>query len=182
MGMQRQGNNVFSQPMVAPAQPIQYQPYQSSYQNPYTRLQMLEQQQAMAQGGSQSSVPPMAWVNGTTGAAAYILPPNSRILLMDSDDSKFYVKETDANGQPVVFRHFRFTEEFPGQAVNSDTNTIAEDTVNTMQKTITTIQKEVDNCKNRIEELSEQFSSCETPKVDRVKQNKKEGASNGQSS
>lgn len=37
-------------------------------------------------------------VNGRNSAEHYITTPNSRVLLMDSNEDKFYIKETDAAG------------------------------------------------------------------------------------
>lgn len=40
----------------------------------------------------------ITFVNGIEGAKAFHLRPNSNVLLMDSDNSKFYVKSTDNFG------------------------------------------------------------------------------------
>lgn len=40
----------------------------------------------------------ITFVNGIEGAKAYQVSPNSSVLLMDSDNSKFYVKSTDGLG------------------------------------------------------------------------------------
>lgn len=40
----------------------------------------------------------VTFVNGIEGAKAFQLRPNSNVLLMDSDNSKFYVKSTDNLG------------------------------------------------------------------------------------
>lgn len=40
----------------------------------------------------------ITFVNGIEGAKAYQMSPNSSALLMDSDNSKFYVKTTDSLG------------------------------------------------------------------------------------
>jgi len=52
------------------------------------------------------------WVQGTEGARAYILPPNSSALLMDSETSTFYIKTTDASGMPSL-RIFDYVERTP---------------------------------------------------------------------
>lgn len=49
------------------------------------------------------------WVQGIEGAKAYQLPPNSNVILMDSDDSKFYIKSTDNVGMATL-KMFKFEE------------------------------------------------------------------------
>ena len=49
--------------------------------------------------GQQTNI---TFVNGIEGAKAYQLSPNSSALLMDFDNSKFYVKTTDSLGVPKV--------------------------------------------------------------------------------
>lgn len=81
-------------------------------QNPYQRLQQLEnqmqqypQQQISSQfnvQATQQSPNQFSYVNGIEGAKAWILSPNSKILLMDSDDDRFYLKETDASGMATI--------------------------------------------------------------------------------
>lgn len=38
------------------------------------------------------------FVNGRASAEVYVMPPSSRIILMDSNLARFYLKETDATG------------------------------------------------------------------------------------
>lgn len=47
------------------------------------------------------------YVNGIEGAKAFILPPNTQKLLVDSDNPFIYIKTTDAQGKPSV-KHFRY--------------------------------------------------------------------------
>lgn len=175
MPMQRPGNNVFSQPQyMQPNQTMGYQPYQP-YQSPYaTRLQQMEQQM------NQSSVPQMAWVNGIEGAKAYVLPPNNKIMLMDSDAPKFYIKESDMNGQ-YSFRAYRFEEDIQ----QTPQNNYSPEVVNSMQQTIDGLQQEVARCRNQIEELYGRLENTgttnTTPNVAKIVP-KKESASNGKSS
>lgn len=175
--MQRPGNNVFSQPQYpAPPQPApyqSYQPYQSSYAS---RLQQMEQQM----GQSTSTVPQMAWVNGIEGAKAYVLPPNTKIMLMDSDAPKFYIKESDMNGQPS-FKAYRFEEDIQQIPQN---NYVNPDVMNNMQQTINGLQQELAQCQAKIEELTNRINENSnvniTPVVPKVT-TKKESASNGKS-
>lgn len=52
----------------------------------------------------------ITFVNGIEGAKAVQLSPNSNVLLMDSDNSKFYVKSTDNLGVPKI-TSYSFTED-----------------------------------------------------------------------
>ena len=49
------------------------------------------------------------YVNGRTGADAYQMGANSSVILMDQNDSRFYLKQTDANGRATV-RAYDFKE------------------------------------------------------------------------
>ena len=57
--------------------------------------------------GQQTNI---TFVNGIEGAKAYQLSPNSSALLMDFDNSKFYVKTTDSLGVPKV-SSYSFVED-----------------------------------------------------------------------
>lgn len=42
-----------------------------------------------------------AWVQGDAGAQAYMAPPGTTAMLMDSDKPILYMKSFDASGRPV---------------------------------------------------------------------------------
>jgi hypothetical protein len=103
-----------------------YQPYTSMYQspygqqnpyfnNPYANVQNNQQNFQQQQPQMQSPQPTMQmqsnieYVNGIEGAKAFILPPNTQKLLLDSDNAFFYIKTTDAQGKPSV-RRFRYID------------------------------------------------------------------------
>lgn len=44
----------------------------------------------------------LKFVNGIDSAMAYPMPPNSKVLLMDQNISRFYIKQTDASGMPSI--------------------------------------------------------------------------------
>ena len=52
----------------------------------------------------------ITFVNGIEGAKAFQMSPNSSALLMDSDNSKFYVKSTDSLGVAKI-SSYCFTED-----------------------------------------------------------------------
>ena len=92
----------------------QYQyPYQPQVQPPMDRLAQLQAQQyQMSQQPMQA--PPqtnqgLLWVQGEAAARSYLVAPNSTVLLMDSETSKFYIKSADNAGMPSL-RTFEYTE------------------------------------------------------------------------
>ena len=50
------------------------------------------------------------WVQGEEGAKGYLVAPGENRLLMDSENSTFYIKSTDASGMPLPLRVFDYTE------------------------------------------------------------------------
>ena len=53
---------------------------------------------------------PIIWVQGEEGAKAYMVSAGNSVLLMDSENSVFYIKSTDASGMPQPLRVFDYTE------------------------------------------------------------------------
>lgn len=80
---------------------------------PMDRLQQLQAQRQMPQF-QQPAPPPqtnqgLLWVQGEAGAKSYLMAPNTTVLLMDSEGSRFYLKSTDNAGMPSM-RTFEYTE------------------------------------------------------------------------
>lgn len=80
---------------------------------PMDRLQQLQAQRQMSQF-QQPAPPPqtnqgLLWVQGEAGAKSYLMAPNTTVLLMDSEGSRFYLKSTDNAGMPSM-RTFEYTE------------------------------------------------------------------------
>lgn len=103
-----------------------YQPYTSMYQspygqqnpyfnNPFANVQNNQQPYQQQQPQMQNPQPTMQmqsnieYVNGIEGAKAFILPPNTQKLLLDSDNPFFYIKTTDLQGKPTV-RRFKYID------------------------------------------------------------------------
>jgi len=85
-----------------------------SYINGYAQQIQTQAQQTQNNG--------ITWVQGESGAKAFSLPPNSNILLMDSESSKFYIKTTDNVGMASM-KSFNFNEviaESESKQVSSD--------------------------------------------------------------
>jgi hypothetical protein len=86
-----------------------FQPY--PYQD---QLNQLRNQNPMPMQGFQM---PMSrpdqnglnWVQGEAGAKSWFVNPGATVLLMDSENQRFYVKSADMNGMPAM-RTFQYTE------------------------------------------------------------------------
>lgn len=50
------------------------------------------------------------WVQGEAAAKSYPVAPNSTVMLMDSESSRFFMKTSDQSGMPLPLRIFEFTE------------------------------------------------------------------------
>lgn len=102
--------------------PNYYNPYQPQVQPPMDRLAQLQAQQyqMMPTQMSGASQPPqtnqgLLWVQGEAGAKSYLVAPNTTVLLMDSEGSRFYLKSTDNAGMPSlrVFEYSEVTQNAP---------------------------------------------------------------------
>lgn len=87
---------------------------QNQYQQSINVPQMPQQQ--VNQG--------LLWVSGEVGAKSYLVAPNSTVLLMDSDSSRFYLKSADNAGMPNLrifeYREVTGTPQNAPQATNTD--------------------------------------------------------------
>lgn len=95
------------------SQPYPYQ-YAQNIQAPMDRLAQLQAQQYQIPQTMQQSQPPqtnqgLLWVQGEAGAKSYLVAPNTTVLLMDSEGSRFYLKSTDNAGMPSL-RVFEYSE------------------------------------------------------------------------
>jgi hypothetical protein len=53
---------------------------------------------------------PIIWVQGEEGAKAYMVAAGNSVLLMDSENSTFYLKSSDQSGMPLPLRIFDYSE------------------------------------------------------------------------
>ena len=87
-------------------------PYQCSFGIPG---QMNQFQQQPVQMPTQPVQQPqqnnngILWVSGEVGAKSYLVAPGTSVLLMDSDDTVFYLKTADQSGMPSL-RTFKYSE------------------------------------------------------------------------
>lgn len=91
-------------------------PQYQQYMNPYQYQQQMQPNQPV-QSVQPTQVAPqpqainqgLLWVQGEAGAKSYLVAPNTTVLLMDSEGTRFYLKSTDNAGMPNL-RTFEYTE------------------------------------------------------------------------
>lgn len=98
------------QPGFAPGYYPMGQPTAMPDQLAQLRQAAYPQQQQTAQ-----QTAPIIWVQGEEGAKAYMVAAGNSVLLMDSEDSVFYIKATDTSGMPQPLRIFDYTERTAAQ-------------------------------------------------------------------
>lgn len=72
-------------------------------QNAVTQPSMTSQ--PMQQQSSQ-----IIWVSGEAGAKSYLVAPGNTVMLLDAENSVFYLKSADASGMPLPLRVFEYKE------------------------------------------------------------------------
>lgn len=92
--------------------PAGYQPYGMNYQ---PQPPIMQQQAPIPSNQNNQG---LLWVQGESGAKAYLMAPNSTVMLMDSEDSVFYLKSTDTAGMPTL-RTFDYKERSQVQPQNN---------------------------------------------------------------
>ncbi len=78
--------------------------YPASY---YPTQQYFQQPQQPTQPASSGTI---TWVQGEAAAKAFPVGTGQSVLLMDSEDSIFYIKATDQSGMPQPLRVFDYKE------------------------------------------------------------------------
>lgn len=87
-----------------------FQPYPQPYPDRLAQIQNQYQQAVnIPQPQTQQINQGLLWVQGEAGAKSYLVAPNSTVLLMDSESSRFYLKSTDGAGMPSL-RIFEYKE------------------------------------------------------------------------
>ena len=117
--------------------------------------------QTMQQQSSQ-----IIWVSGEAGAKSYMVAPGNTVMLLDAENSVFYLKSADASGMPLPLRIFA-NKERTTTAQQAFGGSVAAETVN-LDNFVT--RKEFD-------ELKAYIASQPTPK--KSKNNLTEDANNG---
>jgi hypothetical protein len=106
------------------------------------------------------------WVSGEAGAKSYLVAPGNTVMLLDAENSVFYLKSADASGMPLPLRIFDYKER--QNASVSDFKAPTNDFSGLDDKFVT--RKEFD-------ELKASIASQPTPK--KTKNNLTEDAENG---
>ena len=111
-----------------PFYPQFQQGYQQNWQQGYSQpvpdqlmqyRQMSQPMQNQPQNTPQQPVEsPFNWVQGEAGAKAYLVAPNSTVVLWDSEAEVIYVKTANPNGMPSM-RVFDYTERLSQQPTPS---------------------------------------------------------------
>jgi hypothetical protein len=50
------------------------------------------------------------WVSGEAGAKSYLVAPGNTVMLLDAENSVFYLKSADTSGMPLPLRIFDYKE------------------------------------------------------------------------
>lgn len=146
------------------------------YYNPLQpQMDRLAQMQAQYQPAQQPQVPQtnqgILWVQGEAGAKSYLVAPNTSVLLMDSEESRFFIKTTDNAGMPTL-RTFEYKEV----GVNA-TEPQKQTEISLDDKYVT--RQEYNDLREKYEEL---YGLLETATKLATEENRKGGRNNGKSS
>lgn len=132
-----------------------FQPYPQPYPDRLAQIQNQYQQAVnIPQSQTQQINQGLLWVQGEAGAKSYLVAPNSTVLLMDSESSRFYLKSTDGAGMPSL-RIFEYSEVLntPPNALQGQSDRIKE----LDDKYVT--REEYDGLKRQYEAIMERLDS-----------------------
>ena len=106
------------------------------------------------------------WVSGEAGAKSYLVAPGNTVMLLDAENSVFYLKSADASGMPLPLRIFDYKERTTA-AQQALGGSVAAETVN------------IDNFVTRKEFDELKASIVSQPTSKKPKNNLTEDAENG---
>ena len=135
-----------------------YNPYQFGQVNPLQpQMDRLASMQAQYQQPQQQNVNQgILWVQGEAGAKSYLVAPNTSVLLLDSEESRFFIKTTDNAGMPTL-RTFEYMEVTSGTPQNAQ----KQPETNLDDKYVT--RQEYDELRGKYEELYGMLESATSP-------------------
>lgn len=90
-------------------------PYMSPMQDNLAQLR--QQQMMLPQMPAQTAQPQqmqtsVVWISGGKEEAnGFMVAPNSRVIIFETNSMVFHIKERDASGTPIPMRTFNYTEE-----------------------------------------------------------------------
>ena len=76
---------------------------------PQMQSPFLAQQMPQIAPQVQPETEEIKYVSGKQGAESFQMLPNKKAILMDANEARFYIKQTDANGQATI-KSFDFKE------------------------------------------------------------------------
>ena len=74
------------------------------------QMQNVVTSQPMPQQPIQQQSSQIIWVSGEAGAKSYLVAPGNTVMLLDAENSVFYLKSADASGMPLPLRIFDYKE------------------------------------------------------------------------
>ena len=144
---------------------------QNQYQQAVNIPQMPQQQ--VNQG--------LLWVSGEVGAKSYLVAPNSTVLLMDSDSSRFYLKSADNAGMPNL-RIFEYTEvtgtpQNAPQATNTDLKDL--DSKYVKREEYEGLKRQYKSIMERLDNINSNYAEVE--QISKPNKSKRGGSGDGES-
>ena len=119
--------------------PNHYQPYMQ-------QIPTAQPVQAQPQPQQNSGI---LWVQGESGAKSFVVAPGQSVLLMDSEESKFFIKTADQSGMPLPLRAFTYNEvtaeqkSAPAAQPDPDMEFITRKEFDALSKRISALQKKL---------------------------------------
>lgn len=134
-----------------------YQPYPTynPYQPMQDNLSQLRQATQNAPQQAQQNCSGLIWVSGENAAKAFLVAPNTSVLLMDAESNRFFIKTSDASGMPLPLRIFEYTEKT--QNAQQQVQNVA-----TQQRDDFITRKEFDDLKAEIDALRKENANEST--------------------
>lgn len=74
------------------------------------QMQSAVTQPSMTSHPMQQQSSQIIWVSGEAGAKSYLVAPGNTVMLLDAENSVFYLKSADASGMPLPLRIFDYKE------------------------------------------------------------------------
>lgn len=124
-----------------------YNPY-SFNPNPYQQQNYVQRQQSQGMNT-------LVWVNGREGANAYPVPPNSAVILLNSQKDSIFIKTTDGGGYATVKEYPLGTEV----SQNAPTTPAIDTTTFVQQEDFNALQNEFVGLKKSVDKLLEALGS-----------------------
>ncbi len=84
------------------------------------------------------------WVQGESGARAWLMGANSTVLLMNSEAPQFFIKQTDQYGMPMPLRTFTYTEVTQGAQIGTLPTAKEESSYKDLEGKIDALTKRID--------------------------------------